>query len=63
VWAIAVRISLKRRVAVPVRGAPPSRYNDLLALVLGLALYVLFIVRLHALLIGVPLLTPAGALQ
>jgi uncharacterized membrane protein len=63
IWAVAVRISLKRRVPVPVRGAPSSRYNDLLALVLGLALYVLFIFRLHALIIGVPLLNPAGALQ
>jgi len=56
VWAVAVRISLKRRVPVPVRGAPASRYNDLIALLLGLALYVAFIWRLHGLIIGVPLL-------
>jgi uncharacterized membrane protein len=36
-----------------VRGAPPGRYNDLIAVLLGLALYALFVWRLHALLIGV----------
>lgn len=55
-WAIVDRISLKRRVPALVPGAPPSRYNDLIALLLGLALYALFIWRLHALIIGVPLL-------
>jgi uncharacterized membrane protein len=62
-WAVAVRISLKRRVPTPVRGAPPSRYNDLIALLLGLGLYALFIYRLHALIIGVPLLSPSGSMQ
>jgi uncharacterized membrane protein len=62
VWAVAVRISLKRRVPVPAPGAPPSRYNDLIALVLGLALYVSFILRLHGLIIGVPLLGAPGSL-
>ena len=56
VWAVAVRISLKRRIPPPVPGAPPSRYNDLIALLAGLGLYALFIWRLHALIIGVPLL-------
>ena len=56
IWAVVVRISLKRRVPTPVPSAPPSRYNDLIALLLGLALYVLFIYWLHALIIGVPLL-------
>jgi len=55
-WAVAVRISLKRRVPAPVPGAPPSRYNDLIVLLAGLGLYALFIWRLHALIIGVPLL-------
>ena len=57
IWAVAVRVSLKRRVPAPVPAAPPSRYNDLIALLLGLGLYALFIYRLHALLIGVPLLS------
>ena len=55
-WAVVVRISLKRRVAAPVPSASPSRYNDLIAVVLGLAVYALFIYRLHQLIIGVPLL-------
>jgi uncharacterized membrane protein len=63
VWAVAVRISLKRRVPTPVPGAPPSRYNDLIALVLGLGLYALFLYRLHGLIIGVPLLSSAGSMQ
>jgi uncharacterized membrane protein len=57
IWAVAVRISLKRRVPAPVPGVPPSRYNDLIAMVLGLGLYGLTIYRLHALIIGVPLLS------
>jgi uncharacterized membrane protein len=61
-WAIIGRISLKRRVKAPPPRAPPSRYNDLIAVVLGLALYALFLFRLHAMLIGVsPLAPPPGA--
>lgn len=59
-WAVVVRISLKRRVPRPVTGAPPSRYNDMIALALGLGLYALFIYRLHGLIIGVPLLGASG---
>ena len=55
-WATIDRLSLGRRVPAPIRRAPPRRYNDLLAVVLGLALYVSFIWRLHAWIIGVPLL-------
>jgi uncharacterized membrane protein len=57
IWAVAVRISVKRRVPTAVPGAPPGRYNDLLAVLLGLALYAAFIWRPHAMLIGVPLLS------
>src|SRR6202041_517197 len=39
IWAVAVRISVKRRVPAPVPGLPPGRYNDLIVVVLGLALY------------------------
>jgi uncharacterized membrane protein len=59
-WAIVDRVSLKRRVKAPPPHAPPSRFNDLIAVVLGLALYVLFLFRLHAMLIGVAPLAPPG---
>jgi uncharacterized membrane protein len=51
-WAVVDRISLKRRVqAVPA--APPGRFNDLIAVVLGLVLYVFFIEWAHLRLFGV----------
>ena len=52
-WAVADRISLKRRVPRPVPGAPHSKLNDLIAGIGGLAVYVLFVVWLHRWLIGV----------
>lgn len=54
-WAVADRISVKRRAVVrPVPGSPPGKYNDLIAVVGGLALYVIFVFWLHTWLIGVP---------
>ncbi len=55
-WAVADRISLKRRVVRPVAGAPPSPWNDAIAIVGGLALYGITLFWLHRVLIGVPLL-------
>jgi uncharacterized membrane protein len=55
VWAIVDRISLKRRVQQLMAAAPPGRFNDLIAVVGGLAIYVLFIVWAHAWLFGVSL--------
>lgn len=52
-WAVADRISLKRRTPRPVDGAPSSRWNDLIAVIGGLALYVAFVLWLHLWLIGV----------
>ena len=52
-WAVADRVSLKRRTPLPVPGAPPSRWNDAIAIVGGLALYVAFLLWLHLRLIGV----------
>jgi uncharacterized membrane protein len=52
-WAIAVRISLKHRPARPIKTLPPSRANDAIAVVGGLALYALFILWLHARWLGV----------
>jgi uncharacterized membrane protein len=56
IWAVADRISLKRRPATPVPNAPPSPANDVIAVVFGLAFYVAFALWLHARLIGVPVI-------
>jgi uncharacterized membrane protein len=53
-WAVADRISLKHRTGPAVQGAPPSKLNDVIAVVAGLALYVAFLFWLHRWLIGVP---------
>lgn len=52
-WAVMDRISLKRR-SQAIRTAPPGRFNDFIAIVLGLALYVVFIGWAHVRLFGVP---------
>jgi uncharacterized membrane protein len=51
-WAVADRISLKRRVQV-VHTAPPGKFNDLLAVIVGLAIYAIFIGWAHVRLFGV----------
>ncbi len=52
-WAVADRISMKHRVQRPLPGAPAGRFNDLIAVLAGLALYALFITVGHRWLIGV----------
>jgi uncharacterized membrane protein len=51
-WAVVDRISLKRRPQPALR-APAGRFNDLIAVVLGLVLYVFFIGWAHVRLFGV----------
>src|SRR5450631_3396331 len=51
-WAVVDRISLKRRTQT-IKTAPPGRFNDLIAVVLGLGLYALFIGWAHVRLFGV----------
>ena len=51
-WAVANRIALKRRAARTLPSAPAGRFNDLLALIGGLALYAAFLAGLHRWLIG-----------
>ena len=51
-WAVMDRISLKRRTQV-LRTAPAGRFNDPIAVILGLALYVFFILWAHLHLFGV----------
>ena len=52
-WAVADRISVKRRPLRPVPGAPARPANDLIAVVGGLALYAATLLFLHRWLIGV----------
>ena len=54
-WAVAERISVGRRNPPRPPGFPPGTLNDAIAVVGGLALYVAFILWLHAGLIGMPL--------
>lgn len=57
-WAVADRISLKRRSTPQVmRTAPPGPWNDAIAVVLGLAIYALLIGWAHVRLFGVSPLT------
>ena len=56
-WAVADRISLKRRTPPAAPALPASRFNDALVVVLGLALYVGFVLWGHGWLIGVPLIS------
>ena len=53
VWAIGDRISLKRRPPQAIRTAPQGRFNDLIAVVVGLAFYLFFVLWAHARLFGV----------
>jgi uncharacterized membrane protein len=52
-WAVLDRVSLKRRPQRPIRTLPARPFNDLITVVLGLALYFLFMHWLHARWIGV----------
>lgn len=58
VWAVADRISLKRRPVAAARAAhgvptEPGRWNDVIALLGGLAIYGVFIAGAHRWLFGV----------
>lgn len=55
-WAVADRISLKRRNQRPVAAVPQSSLNDLIAIVAGLGVYALFVLGLHQWLFGAPVL-------
>ena len=52
-WAVIDRISMKRRTQRFIPGALPSKVNDSIAVLLGLVLYVSFVLWLHTWLIGV----------
>lgn len=62
-WAVVARISVKRRDVAAQHGgtaAPAGWRNDILAVAIGGALYMAFVLWLHPLLIGVPVM-PARA--
>ena len=52
-WAVADRISMKRRIARPMPGGPARPANDLIAVAGGLALYAATVLVGHQWLIGV----------
>ncbi|WP_428606636.1 NnrU family protein [Sedimenticola sp.] len=52
-WAIADRLSMTHRIQRPIQGAPPSNWNDLIALLVGLVIYGGFLFWLHHWLFGV----------
>ena len=53
-WAVADRISMKRRPARSIPRAPESAFNDVIAVIGGLGVYLAFVFWLHAKWIGVP---------
>jgi uncharacterized membrane protein len=52
-WAVLDRISFKRRPPQNIRTAPERPWNDAAAVILGLAVYALFIFWAHQFLFGV----------
>jgi uncharacterized membrane protein len=52
-WAVADRISYRWRTQRPIYTAPPTKLNDAVAVVAGLALYAVFAHWLHVRWIGV----------
>lgn len=59
-WAIADRVSFERRPPQVLRTAPTSAANDVIAVALGLGVYVVFALWFHAVLIGVPAFVPTA---
>jgi uncharacterized membrane protein len=52
-WVFADLLSVSKRQPRQIPGAPPSKFNDWIAIVVGLALYLAFLLWLHELLFGV----------
>ncbi len=53
IWAVVDRISYRWRVQRPLHTAPPAARNDVIVVIVGLALYALFLLWLHQKWIGV----------
>ena len=54
-WAVADRISMKRRTQRPIMAMPESALNDIICVVVGLGIYAAFALWLHTKWIGVSL--------
>lgn len=54
-WAVVDRISMKKRTQRTVTKVKEAKINDVIAVVAGLGVYVLFVFWLHSALIGVAL--------
>jgi uncharacterized membrane protein len=52
-WAVVDRISMKRRTQRPIPTLPATRANDAIAVIGGLAVYVVMVVWAHQWLFGV----------
>jgi uncharacterized membrane protein len=59
IWAIVDRVSMKQRAPRSVPGLKTSKVNDAVIIVIGLSLYILFILYVHETLIGVSPFAPA----
>jgi uncharacterized membrane protein len=57
-WAVLDRISMKRRTARPIPGAPPSPFNDWVAVAGGLIVYAVLLYGGHGWITGMPLVPP-----
>jgi uncharacterized membrane protein len=52
IWAVVDRVSMKSREARPLPGAPESPMNDVIIIIVGLALYGAFAFWLHEAMLG-----------
>ena len=52
-WAVADRISMKRRTQRAIPTLPATKANDIIAVIGGLAVYVIMVVWAHQWLFGV----------
>lgn len=57
VWAVVDRLSITSRNPRSVPGAPYSKFNDIIACVVGLGLFLVFVFWLHEILFGIPIYT------
>ncbi|MGD2166794.1 MAG: NnrU family protein [Gammaproteobacteria bacterium] len=58
IWAVADRISMKRRIQRALPSLPASRANDFIVIIAGVALAAAFVHGLHTWLIGIPVVLP-----